>query len=146
MRAIRNLRAEKDVKPGLRIPAILVSSSAADVLRQQAGTIAALCSIDPDALTIFEFLESKPEDHVALVVGPVDIYLPLAGLLDIKEERARLEKDLNEVQSQIDRLEVLLASQFVEKAPQPVVQKERDKLDTYQQTARKIQHQLQDLG
>lgn len=146
VRAIRNLRSEKDVKPGMRIPAILVSSSAADVLRQQAGTIAALCSIDPDALTIFESMESKPEDHVALVVGPVDIYLPLAGLLDVKEERARLEKDLNEVQSQIDRLEVLLTSQFVEKAPQPVVQKERDKLDTYQQTARKIQHQLQDLG
>jgi valyl-tRNA synthetase len=146
VRAIRNLRSEKDVKPGMRIPAILVSSSAADVLRQQAGAIAALSSIDPDALSIFESIESKPEDHIALVVGPVEIYLPLAGLVDIKEERARLEKDLNEVQSQIDRLEVLLASQFVEKAPQPVVQKERDKLENYQQTARKIQHQLKDLG
>lgn len=145
VRAIRNLRSEKDVKPGMRIPAILVSSSAADVLRQQAGAIAALSSIDPDALSIFESIESKPEDHIALVVGPVEIYLPLAGLVDIKEERARLEKDLNEVQSQIDRLEVLLASQFVEKAPQPVVQKERDKLENYQQTARKIQHQLKDL-
>ena len=145
VRAIRNLRSEKDVKPGMRIPAILVSSSAADVLRQQAGAIAALSSIDPDALSIFESIESKPEDHIALVVGPVEIYLPLAGLVDIKEERARLEKDLNEVQSQIDRLEVLLASQFVEKAPKPVVQKERDKLENYQQTARKIQHQLKDL-
>ncbi|MGB2909606.1 MAG: valine--tRNA ligase [Anaerolineales bacterium] len=146
VRAIRNLRSEKDVKPVMRIPTILVSSRAADVLRQQAGAIAALSSIDPDALSIFESIESKPEDHIALVVGPVEIYLPLAGLVDIKEERARLEKDLNEVQSQIDRLEVLLASQFVEKAPQPVVQKERDKLENYQQTARKIQHQLKDLG
>lgn len=146
VRAIRNLRSEKDVKPVMRIPAILVSSRAADVLRQQASAIAALSSIDPDALSIFKSIESKPEDHIALVVGPVEIYLPLAGLVDIKEERARLEKDLNEVQSQIDRLEVLLASQFVEKAPQPVVQKERDKLENYQQTARKIQHQLKDLG
>ncbi len=146
VRAIRNLRSEKDVKPGMRIPAILVSSSASDVLRQQAGAIAALSSIDPDALTIIESIESKPEDHIALVVGPVDIYLPLAGLVDVKEERARLEKDLNEVQSQIDRLEVLLASQFAEKAPQTVVQKERDKLDNYQQTARKIKHQLKDIG
>ncbi|MCK5641481.1 MAG: class I tRNA ligase family protein, partial [Gammaproteobacteria bacterium] len=146
VRAIRNLRSEKDVKPGMRIPAILVSYSAVDVLRQQASTIAALSSIDPDALTIIESIESKPEDHIALVVGPVEIYLPLAGLVDIEEERARLEKDLNEVQSQIDRLEVLLASQFVEKAPHPVVQKERDNLDNYQQIARKIQHQLQDIG
>ncbi len=146
VRAIRNLRSEKDVKPGMRIPAILVSSSAAHVLRQQAGAIAALSSVDPDALTIFESIESKPEDHIALVVGPVDIYLPLAGLVDVEDERTRLEKDLNEIQSQIDRLEVLLASQFAEKAPQPVVQKERDKLDNYQHTVRKIQHQLQDLG
>ena len=54
VRAIRNLRAEKNVKPGRRIPALLVSSSAADVLRQQAAALASLAWLDGAALSIAE--------------------------------------------------------------------------------------------
>jgi len=77
-----------------------------------------------------------------LVVGSVEVYLPLAELVDIFEERTRLEKALAETQSQIDRLEKLLSSPFAEKAPKAVVQKERDKLAVYQETAEKLRAQL----
>ena len=91
---------------------------------------------------IMESLPAKPEGSIALVVGPVEIFLPLAGLVDTDEERLRLEKDLAEAQAQIERLEKLLGSSFAEKAPPAVVQKERDKLAGYQETAEKIQSQL----
>ncbi len=87
-------------------------------------------------------LDEKPDGHIALVVSSVEVYLPLAGLVDITEERARLEKDLAETQSQIDRLEKLLSSPFAKKAPEAVVQKERDKLAGYQETAEKLRTQL----
>jgi valyl-tRNA synthetase len=145
VRAIRNLRSEKGVKPAKRIPAIFVSQDQASLLQDQATTIAALCGLDVQALTIFGTLPSKVEGHVALVVGPIEIYLPLSELVDSAEERARLEKDLAEVNTQITRLEKLLGGSFAEKAPAPVVQKERDKLLAYQQTAEKIQGQLADL-
>jgi valyl-tRNA synthetase len=66
----------------------------------------------------------------------------LAGLLDLKAERERLEHELAEAQSQITRLEKLLASPFAQKAPPEVVEKERAKLTEYQETAGKILQQL----
>ncbi len=144
VRQIRNLRTEKNVKPGRRIPATLVSSRAA-LLQQLRPALAALAGLDPRQLNILEHLEGKPQGHVALVVGEVEIFLPLAGLVDSSEERLRLEKDLAEIEAQIERLEALLAGPFAEKAPPPVVQKERDKLSAYRQSAEKIRAQLQAL-
>jgi valyl-tRNA synthetase len=145
VRAIRNLRSEKNVKPGRRIPATLVSESQLPLLSEQATTIAALAGLDTQTLKIAGAVESKPQGQAALVVGPVEIYLPLAGLVDQEEERARLEKELSEVQAQIERLEKLLASSFAEKAPPAVVEKERQKLAAYQQTAEKLRNQLDAL-
>ncbi len=143
VRAIRNLRAEKNVPPTRRIAARLAAGDRAGILRQQAATLANLARLDPGDLTIMEALPEKPEGHIALVVGAVEIYLPLAGLVDSSEERARLLKDLVEVEAQIQRLEALLASPFAEKAPAQVVQKERDKLAGYRETAQKIKSQIE---
>jgi len=145
VRAIRNLRSEKKVQPGRRIPAILVSSREAHTLRSQAASLAALAHLDPARLEIHAQIASKPDGHITLVVGPVEVYLPLAGLVDLNEERARLEKNLANTQRQIDRLEKLLAGPFTEKAPPEVVQKERDKLAALQDTAQKLQDQLAGL-
>ena len=144
VRGIRNLRSEKGVSPARRIPATLVSASSVDALRRLSATIAALAWLDPAALTIQERLAAKPESTIALVVGPVEVYLPLAGLVDIDGERIRLQKELAEAQAQIERLEKLLNSPFAEKAPPAVVQKERDKLVGYQETAQKLRSQLGD--
>jgi valyl-tRNA synthetase len=88
-------------------------------------------------------LADKQKGAVALVVGAVEIYLPLAGMVDIAEEKNRLEKELKEAESHIERLEKLLAGDFANKAPAALVQKERDKLTAYKETAEKIQAQLQ---
>ncbi len=144
VRAIRNLRAEKNIKPGRKLPAILVSERA-DLLRAQSATLARLAGLDADALQIAAGLPEKPEGHIALVAGAVEIYLPLAGMVNLEEERARLQKDLNEAESHIARLEKLLAGPFAEKAPPPVVQKERDKLAAYRESAQKIRAQLEEL-
>ena len=83
-------------------------------------------------------MPDKPENSIALVAGPVEIYIPLSGMLDLDEERKRLQKELADTQVQIDRLEKLLGSDFANKAPAPVVQKEREKLAAFQETAGKI--------
>ena len=59
------------------------------------------------------------------------------------KERARIQKEISDTQAQIDRLEKLLASDFASKAPAPVVQKEREKLAAYQETAMKLRTQLE---
>ncbi len=146
VRAIRNLRSEKNVQPGKRIPAILVTSNFASVLRSQAKTIAALAHLEIESLSIYEYLPEKPEGHIALVVGNVEIYLPLAGLVNLAEERQRLEKELSESIAQIERLEKLLNGPFSQKAPADIVQNERQKLVVYQETAAKLRKQIDDLA
>jgi len=63
-------------------------------------------------------------------------------MVDLDEERKRLEKELAGIQVQIDRLEKLLGSDFANKAPAPVVQKERERLAAFQETAEKLKTQL----
>jgi len=141
-RSIRNVRAEKKVKPTRRLPATFVGGAKTDLLEEQADVIASLAGLDRSLLSVHESLKSKPENSIALVAGPVEIYLPLSGMVDADEERARLEKELTNTQVQIERLEKLLASDFASKAPAAVVQKEREKLAAYQETAEKLKAQL----
>ena len=106
-------------------------------------TTAALAGLDASKVTIVNVFESTSERHSVLINGPVETYLPLEELVDPKVEQARLEKELKEAQSHIERLEKLLAGDFANKAPAQLVQKERDKLEGYKETADKIRAQLQ---
>jgi valyl-tRNA synthetase len=145
VRSIRNLRSEKQIKPGHKIPATIIGGESTHLLESQAYIIPALAGVDPKLLTFYKTLKEKPEGYIALVVGAVEILLPLAKLIDINAERQRLEKELDDAKSQVERLEKLLNSDFVKKAPSNVVDKERDRLAAFQETAEKLKLQLKDL-
>ena len=142
VRSIRNLRAEKGVAPSKRIDASIAAGSKTDLLNEQSRVLASLAGLSDSELNIVPSLVDKPQDTVALVVGSVEIYLPLAGMVDLAEEKARLEKELKEAESHIQRLEKLLGGDFANKAPAQLVAKEREKLAGYKETAEKIQAQL----
>ena len=142
VRSIRNLRAEKSVAPSKRIAAIFAAGEKTVLLQSQKLIIASLSGLDELQLTIQESLSIKPNDSIALVVGAVEIYIPLAGMVDLANEKSRLEKELKDTESQIERLEKLLLSDFANKAPASVVGKEREKLAGYKETAEKIKAQL----
>ncbi len=142
IRAIRNLRAEKNVAPGKKLPASFAAGAKQNLLQEQAQVIAALSGLEHSLLSIQPSLSEKPADSAALVVGAVEIYIPLAGMADPVEDKARLEKELKEAESHIERLEKLLSSDFASKAPAPVVAKEREKLKGYKETAEKLRAQL----
>jgi valyl-tRNA synthetase len=142
VRSIRNVRAEKNVAPSKRISASIAAGEKTALLREQSKVIASLAGLNEAELLIAESLSDKPKDTAALVVGSLEIYLPLAGMVDLAEEKSRLEKELKEARSQIERLEKLLAGDFANKAPAALVQKEREKLEGYKNTAQKIEAQL----
>jgi valyl-tRNA synthetase len=142
VRAIRNIRAEYKVQQGQKIACAISAGDKMDLIRSQKQTFVSLAGIDPESLMVVEKALEPADDRITLVIPPVEISLPLAGLVDVEAERERLEKELAEAQSQIKRLEKLLSSTFVEKAPPAVVQKEREKLETYQVTAERVQQQL----
>ncbi len=146
IRLIRNIRAEKNVKPGKLIPAMLSAGDKTELFSLQKEIIAALAQVDPDKFTITPSLPPKQGNEIVLAMGAVEIHLPLEGLVDLDEERQRLSDALQDAEKQADRLEKLLAGSFAERAPAEIVQKECDKLAGYQETVAKLRKQLDALG
>jgi valyl-tRNA synthetase len=142
IRSIRNQRAKKNIKPGQRIPAILVGGDFTEILNHEKNSIAALAKLDKNTTVIQKSITIKPENHIVLVVGPIEIYLPLTGIENTKDEEDRIEKSLAEIENQIARIKKLLDSPFAEKAPKDVVQAEVDKLENFRETADKLKIQL----
>jgi valyl-tRNA synthetase len=145
VRSLRNLRTEKKVEPGKRIPATILAGDRYEVLQSQITTVTALAHLDPSQTHLVAALDEKPQGQISLVILGVEIYLPLAGLVDTAAEESRLKKELEETQSQINRLQSLLSSPFAEKAPPAVVENERKKLATFMETAEKLKEQLKNL-
>jgi valyl-tRNA synthetase len=142
VRSIRNLRAEKNIAPSKKLAAQFSAGDKTNLLKEQSQMIASLAGLDFSLLSIQPSLTEKPEDSAAIVAGSVEIYIPLTGMVDQTNDKPRLEKELKEAQSHIERLEKLLSSDFANKAPAALVQKEREKLDGYIDTAEKIKAQL----
>jgi valyl-tRNA synthetase len=143
--AIRNVRAEKNVAPQQRIAAMIHAGARYENLLSARSSIESLAGIDSQNFRIEASLD-RPETAISLVVHDVDIYLPIEGMVDLDEERARLKRELDEVASQIKRLEELLMSPFAERAPESVVENEKSKLQNFKETQRKLKTQLKDFG
>ena len=87
----------------------------------------------------------KPRQAASAVVGGVEIYVPLAGLIDIGVERMRLEKEIARIERQLSDLSQKLRNQdFLRKAPPEVVDREKKKED-FEANLRKLQVNLASL-
>jgi valyl-tRNA synthetase len=129
IRAIRNIRGELDVPPGKRIAVSLDCKSAGSVAAIEAGQayIKALARVDE--LQVAVGLE-HPKQASTQVAGDVEVLIPLAGLINLEEEEARLQKEINKVQKDVDFFSKKLSNEkFVANAPPQVLEKDRGKLD-----------------
>jgi valyl-tRNA synthetase len=140
-RGFRNLRAEYDVTPGKRIPAAIAAGAAAEWLDMQRAMLCSLAKLDPDQLTIQPTVQ-PPAQSATVVVGDVVGYLPLAALVDLDTERERLTKELDDINGRIARSQDLLTGDFAQKAPEHIVQRERDKLADLQAEQAKLKERL----
>ncbi len=142
VRSIRNLRAEKKVPAGKKIPAEIYAGDRSDLLASQKGMIAALAHLDLQALRVDKVPPTGQKDTMAIVVSGIEIRLPLSGMVDMEDEHTRLKKELDEALLQTARIQKLLSSDFAKRAPADLVEKERTKLAGFQQTVKKIKDQL----
>jgi len=142
---IRNMRVDKQVDAHRKIAAWIAAGDDAPALAALAEALCVLAGVASDQLRIEAELEDIPADAVPAVVHGIEVYLPLKGMLDVEQEVQRLEAQLQEAEDQIARLQELLAGPFAERAPQEVVDKERDRLQAFDETAAKLQAQLEGL-
>ena len=123
--AIRSVRAEVNITLATEIPAVLIGVSAESAARaeQWAEVIRRLARLSDLSLAA-----SAPLGSVQLVVRGEIAALPLSGVIDFAAEKARLEKEIARVDSDISRIDAKLANaDFVRRAPEEVVEGEREK-------------------
>ena len=131
IRSVRTSRNEMNT-PLSKPIAIIAKTSSADIqaiLSENESYIARFCN--PES---FEYgLEVEAPSHaVTSVISGAEIYLPLAGLINIDDEIARLEKEAAKLQDEVNRVEKKLSNEkFVAKAPEAVVEAERAKGKEY---------------
>lgn len=136
IKAIRNMRAEVNANPGKKIPAImLVSEDLREVVAHNDSYIKLLGGIDN--LELRPLNGEKPENAMAAVVTGIEVYLPLAGLIDVEKETQRLSKELVAMEKDLQRAGGKLNNAgFLAKAPEDVIAKERAK---YEELSGKIE-------
>jgi valyl-tRNA synthetase len=147
IRQIRNARAEFNVTPGKPIAATVAAGEKLAMLETQRGLLSFLAKVDDGQLALVRELDEKPRRAVTLVsTEGVEIYLPLAGLVDLEQEIGRLRKALNDTDQEIHRAEGMLANKgFTSKAPPHVVQQQRDRLAEQQELRGRLEARLETL-
>ncbi len=145
IRGVRNVRAEYEVEPGRYVPAMIAAGGYRDAVAAHAPVIEMLGRVRP--LAVHAALAEEPEQAVSVLTGRLAVHVPLSGLRDVAQERQRLQKELDGVRANLERAQGLLANEnFVNRAPPPVVQKEREKLADLELRARQIQERLAALA
>ncbi len=147
IKAIRNLRNEMKVNPGKRIKAILhAPAEQLTILEEGYNYIKDLARLKELVLAGSGAVKNKAEKSSTAVVSGIEVILPLAEMVDLEKEIERLEKELGATEFELKRAESKLANQgFVSKAPDQMVEREREKLQEYREKKEKLQRRLLDL-
>lgn len=143
IRAIRNIRAEAEAAPSKKLRAvILASGSDKETLTAGKEYIMNLGNITQ--VTFAENKEDVPADSMSAVIAGAEIYIPLEDLVDFEAEYERLSKEKKRLEGEVKRVEGKLSNQgFVSKAPEKVVNEEREKMVKYKEMLEKVTARLE---
>ena len=142
VRAIRNARSEYNVPPGRRIGALISAGEHLALLQEQLPLIASLASLDLGHVQLAKTLE-MPAKAASMVAGGVTIALPLADLVDLDAEIARLRKELANAEKMAGSTAARLANPgFVNSAPAHVIEGARQQLTEWEGKKEQILERL----
>ncbi len=143
---LRNIRGESNLPPATRVEAHIQAQSVEtrQTLEKWRGYVMPLAGlkavhIGPPG--------RKPAQAAAFVAPTMEIFVPLAGLIDLEEERARLTKELSKAQADLANVERKLSNpSFVERAPAEVVEKDRARVEELKARIMKLNENLERLA
>ncbi len=141
--AIRSVRVEMNIPPATMLPLVLAGASPQTTIRAKHWSefvkrLARVADIS--------FAETVPQGAVQLVVRGETAALPLKGVIDLAAERARLAKEMARADADIARVDAKLGNaNFVARAPEEVVEEEKEKREEAQARKAKIAEALERL-
>ncbi|MGE7688036.1 valine--tRNA ligase [Lysinibacillus sp. NPDC097214] len=145
IRSVRNIRAEVNTPMSKKVPLYISAKDATTVTVLEANKAYLEKFCNPESLTIGENLEAPGQSMTAVVTG-AELFLPLVGLINLEEEIARLEKELEKWAKEVKLVNGKLSNEkFVSKAPEALVNAEREKLADYESKHAVVLKRLEEL-
>jgi valyl-tRNA synthetase len=144
--AIRNLRGEMNIPAGKTAEILIAGGDGQDpaIITQHESYFEHLART---RAVKYDRHLARPKHAASAVVKDFEIYLPLADLIDVNVERNRLEKERQRLEKLLDDLNRRLYSQdFMAKAPQQVVERERQKKTDFETSLKKIVANMEQLA
>jgi valyl-tRNA synthetase len=139
VRGVRNVRAEMNLPQSQRVKVYIKGyevTEEEELLLKTLGNIEEVSFVN----------EKPPKTATAYVEEEIEAYVDLGGLIDFEKEKERLKQIMEKIQKEIDRLEKKLANEdFVEKAPEEVVEETKEKLNTNRERLARLESILKDL-
>ncbi len=142
---VRQIRGEMNIPPGRPLPVLLQEATAEDLelLGRHQGYLESLANIE--SLRVLAADEAPPPAATALL-GTTRLLVPMAGLIDVGKELARLEKQRDRLNTDLGKTRAKLDNpRFVENAPADVVQKERERAETMAAAIERLQEQMDQI-
>ena len=144
IKAVRSRRAEMNVPPSKR-PHLIVETARPDVFEKSRVYMANLAYAGE--MTVTDTAPADTAGMVTVVTEDAKLYMPMAELVDLEKERARIEKELAKAKKDIEGQERKLANEnFVSRAPEAVVNAEREKLAKAQALAANLEESLKNFA
>ena len=140
---IRSVRAEMNVPAGARIPLVLVGAS--EEARRRAATHGETI-MRMARLSAIDFAAEPPAGAVQIVTNDGIATLPLADIIDLAEERARLERAIDKIDDEIRKIGAKLANEsFTARAPEHVVEEQRERMSEAEATLHRLRQAVERL-
>ncbi|WP_042146177.1 valine--tRNA ligase [Paucisalibacillus sp. EB02] len=145
IKSVRNIRAEVDTPMSKQISLLIQAKddTIVAVLETNRGYLDRFCN--PSELVIATKVDA-PEKAMTAVITGAEIFLPLEGLIDFDKEIARLEKELDKWNKEVERVQKKLQNQgFISKAPEAVIEEEKKKEKDYLEKQEAVKTRLAEL-
>lgn len=143
---IRTLRSEMNIPPTMQIEAsfnTLCDNNKIEIIRENKNYIKQLAKIK--SMQFYNNI-AKPKNSAVIIMGDIEIFLPLEGFIDLEKEKARLTKEIIFTNQEIEKLTLKLNNEsFIKKAPATEIEKTKIRLDEAKLKIEKINKSLNSL-
>ena len=142
---IRNIRVQRNIHPSKKSKLIFVTSESKEAVKNSESWLLKLGF--GNEIEISANKENLPQNAMSVLANGIELYMPFEDLVDISEEKERLQKEKERLESEIQRATKMLNNPgFVNKAPVEKVQEEKDKKTKYEDMLETVKNRLEEIG
>ena len=142
---IRNIRVQRNIHPSKKSKLIFVTSESKEAVENSESWLLKLGF--GNEIEISANKENLPQNAMSVLANGIELYMPFEDLVDISEEKERLQKEKERLESEIQRATKMLNNPgFVNKAPVEKVQEEKDKKTKYEDMLETVKNRLKEIG